>query len=895
MKGFVKVLVILLAVCEFCFAAATRRAEIYVDDYLYDDAEVLAAIEKYASAVEKNFNFVVDIRRSPRAFKYDKSQLKENKSPFKANTSAMYLKQDIKTSWLDASKLPLAGVILMGSLPYAQMEYFVRESDGKAGYPEDKGFLNYQRWVVDLYYMDLDGTWKDEIMGHGCSDGGSCDYLEWKSNGIYDAHYNKAGELGSDDFEIWVSRVNPYGEARESTEEGWQRQMEHYEDEYLPKVKELMLNWLDKAYKQQTKTGSRPDKALYTYSSTEDTEIQDYFVNPLLRIYNQVDIIHEVDADKYIEYIKGDYDWVDHMGHGEEKSFESGVSIDDFETPVKVKARVFDLNSCSIARWLAFNGSYYDRSVGMAHIFRTTEGGVSMIGSTKTSGGYQDNGYFYDLLETEFLGDAFVKWVNHRTLVFEESDYPKDVYEWFYEFALFGDPFVRLKTDKSKVKKDSIPPNIALTALHDFNISGKCIDKQNSGNQRCNAICGSTDYSYCAGIWDEAEIGDVYARGGVIARGETMNKIKMYNTFEDAEVSIKANVDYEHFAITNPARWSSNFLKYDTLAPIPDKPCVDVTVDGEYTLRDYQCVGTLTVNSKGTLIIPEGDFFVKKMVMKEGSKYTLLYPGYYAVMHVQEGFEWNATPTETNNDDWAKGFKVYVYGSSKEVDIYGNFYGTFQAPKTMLNIRGKAHGSYLGYSVAVHDVGTVWHVPFAPMYNAPIKKDTVVVHDTTTIQKTKVVHDTTVIHDTTTVQKTKVVHDTTTVQKTEIVRDTTILRDTTVIRDTTVLRDTIVVASVTDAPADGDTASEKISGETLASAAKITTFNRKHIAFEATENGLYRIDVMDLLGKSVATFAVNAQSGNNTVNWDASSLSHGRYIVSIKRNASVTTWNFTLR
>ena len=178
MKSIVKIVLALLFLGPFCFAvgnvaeqdvslnAVTRRAEIYVDEDLYKDNEVLAAVQKYVGAVEKNFNFKIEIKSFPVAFVLDSSTLNSDNPSFKVKTPAAELKAAIKKSWEDKSKEPLAGVILIGNLPFAEMEYFVKTSDGKFAYPEDAGpYTNYQRWVADFYFMDLDGEWRDEIVG----------------------------------------------------------------------------------------------------------------------------------------------------------------------------------------------------------------------------------------------------------------------------------------------------------------------------------------------------------------------------------------------------------------------------------------------------------------------------------------------------------------------------------------------------------------------------------------------------------------------------------------------------------------------------------------------------------------------------------------------------------
>ncbi|WP_407441453.1 C25 family cysteine peptidase [Fibrobacter sp.] len=737
MKNVLKFALVLLAICELCFAAETRRAEIYIDEDLYKDSEILAAVKKYAGAVEKNFDFTIDIKSYPSALVLDKASLDEGSPSFKVGSTAEELKADIKKSWQDKSKAPLAGVILIGNLPYAQMEYFVRESDGKAGYPEDSDFLNYQRWVADLFFMDLDGTWEDEITGVNCSFGGSCARLEWEPNGIYDAHYNKDGELGSDDFEIWVSRVNPYGEAREKSIYDFYDQLEDYEGDYLPKVKELLMRWLNKAYNQQVNSASHSDRALFSYSNKSELRFNDFpvtnFIQTLSNLYNETDIIQEGSSEKYKQYIRADYDWVSHLGHGNEQGFESGVSILDFNSPVEVKARVFDLNSCSIARYLDIDGYFYNRTIGLAHLFRTLKGGVAVIGHTKTGGGYQDNEYFYNLLGDEMLGDAYLKWANHRTLVFETSKYPKDVYEWFYEHALFGDPFLTFDIDKKNVKSDSVPENIALHAVVDFNISGKCYDDTKGANGRCTVVCGSTERSYCAGVHGDAEIGSIYARGGVVLNGVRADTVTIYNTFEEAEPYINATISYGHMAYSNPKKWNKDFLLHETLPEFPTENCDEViSVKGEYTLVDGKCLRELTLEKGAKLIIPEGEFYIQSFYMNSTATYAFANPGHYSVLHMENGFDWYANPstslTPSERKLWASGFKVYVYGIDHRVDLYGDFNGTVYAPASIINVRGNSYGSFHGYSLAVHDVGTVWYAPFDPVGGIPA--DTAEVADT---------------------------------------------------------------------------------------------------------------------------------------------------------------------
>ena len=87
MNLFTKVIFALFTFSVFSIAAEQRRAEIYVDEDLYKDAEVLAAVQKYAGAVEKELNFKIDIKSFPAALVLDSTTL--NTSPkFKQKSTA---------------------------------------------------------------------------------------------------------------------------------------------------------------------------------------------------------------------------------------------------------------------------------------------------------------------------------------------------------------------------------------------------------------------------------------------------------------------------------------------------------------------------------------------------------------------------------------------------------------------------------------------------------------------------------------------------------------------------------------------------------------------------------------------------------------------------------------
>ena len=322
------------------------------------------------------------------------------------------------------------------------------------------------------------------------------------------------------------------------------------------------------------------------------------------------------------------------------------------------------------------------------------------------------------------LGDAFVKWVNYRTTSFKKGKFPKDAYEWFYMVMLFGDPFIKLNLDKENVKVDDVPKNIALHAFNDFNISGKCYDEFKGKDGKCNVVCGSNAKNYCAGVHGDAEIGSIYAKGGVTLRNNSFTEhATMYSTFEKSELRIDSSAQYGFVSYRDSLSWNAELDFREPLPEFPVSGCKDVTVDREYTPAVGSCIRNLTVKSSGTLVIPQGDFYVETVNMEKGSKYKFAKPGYYSAMNVKKGFAWDASPASAVADsaEWAKGFKLLVHGDSIAVDIDSAFYGSVYAPNTMVNVRGKAYGTFTGNGVAVHDKAIAYYAPFAPVDGEPGK------------------------------------------------------------------------------------------------------------------------------------------------------------------------------
>lgn len=708
----------------------TRRVDVFIDEDLYRDTEVLEGLLDYIDVIEKLYPFKLRIKSFPPALVLDKSTLK-----FKEGSSAESLREEIRKSWQDESSGELAGAMLIGNLPFAKMEFFVRE-DTYPAMPGDGKIIRYLTWTPDLYFMDLDGIWVDELFADGCVEGGSCPEVVYGSNGILDLHYRKDGVLATDTFDIWVTRINPYGEARSLNSQEWNNQLQNYDSAYMPEVKKLLLRWLDKARKQHLKNEPDSDKSLLVHAEPLVLRKEYYpdvnFIRDLADMYNETDVIIQNGAKDYLLPIQKDYDWVVYHGHSSDKGLMNGASVEDFEVPFEVTPRLFDLVSCSSMRYVTQDWKSFDRSIGQAHLFRTLNGGVSVIGAMKTTGGYQDEEYLYSLLQKgEFLGDAVHKWANHRALVFDISKYPQEIYDWFYSHGLFGDPFIRLKVNRKNVKKDEFPKNIALHSIYDMVISGmsKCYDSP-EGVGMCNIVSESQAEDFTVRLFNSVEVGNIYSKGKVsVENNSKIKNLVVYNSFNDADISIDKTVSYDMITYMNPARWDDSVEKRETLEVFSTDSCHDVTVeqDSMYVLTAGECINSLNLDEFANLTIPAGKFYIGSLYIGVGSKVYFSKPGYSSVMHVKGVFGWNghATPVDStvSFETIAKGFKVYLYDKDKYSKIGGRFCGTVYAPGNSIGLRGiNAYGSFLGDGIEVSE-SKVYYVPFEPIDDGltPIK------------------------------------------------------------------------------------------------------------------------------------------------------------------------------
>ena len=282
-----------------------------------------------------------------------------------AGGSAEDLRSDLQDEYTAGG---LDGAILIGDIP--------------AGW-QDNGYGEYP---VDLFLMDMNGTWTD-------SDG----------DGLYESNSNEGPE-------IWVGRLTPtYITAGSSVE--------------------LLNNYFAKNHAYRMGTLTLPDRAL-AYEEAF-TGLTGYLNN----LYGDVTLKNSpsgTNADDFREELLNGYEWVHLISHSSPwgSSFHTGApsggggTFDYFEVnPLDPHAFFYVLNCCSNGRWTEVdnlaNGYIWCESYGLAALAQT---------KVDYTNDFQE--YYSALAGGSNLGDAYVSWLGNN--LYNEDG-----------AVLFGDPTLK--------------------------------------------------------------------------------------------------------------------------------------------------------------------------------------------------------------------------------------------------------------------------------------------------------------------------------------------------------------------------------------------------------------------------------------------------------------------
>jgi hypothetical protein len=273
----------------------------------------------------------------------------------------------------------LVGAVFIGNVPCAWYE--LESSEGREEFP------------IDLYLMDLNGTWADR-----------------DSDGIFDNH------TGNKTPEIWVGRIY----AGSMT---WGNEIQ------------LTNNYFSKIHKYRTGGYGIPQKAL-AYVDDDWYSFNNCNLNLLYDTVTVVRNYNTTTAADFRNRLDDPYEWVQVCSHsspwGNTFKYTGGYagSVFNFETWFADPPFLFlNLFQCSGTRFIEEN------AVGNCYIFGGTNG-LMAVGSTKVGSMLNFDDFYGPLDGGISIGAAFQEWFAQWGITDPE---------WFYGMCILGDPTLKPK------------------------------------------------------------------------------------------------------------------------------------------------------------------------------------------------------------------------------------------------------------------------------------------------------------------------------------------------------------------------------------------------------------------------------------------------------------------
>ena len=268
----------------------------------------------------------------------------------------------------------LMGAIFIGNLPVAWFE--------------TQGFGCIEEFPIDIYFMDLNGTWED-------TDG----------DGIYDGHY---GDVG---LEIWVGRLYP--------NLTWDNPIK------------LLKTYFSKNHAYREGNLSLPGVGL----AFVDDDWSYWSACGLDHVYPSVEVVNTETltvANEYRQRLLMGYEWIHLCAHSSPWGHTFKVPPDNYSGTVfnyeifvlEPHAHFYNLFSCSGTRYIEPN------CIANWYIFQQNYG-LLVVGSSKTGSMLYFDDFYSAIGAGHNIGDAFKIWFN---LHGEQSR------DWFYGLNLIGDP-----------------------------------------------------------------------------------------------------------------------------------------------------------------------------------------------------------------------------------------------------------------------------------------------------------------------------------------------------------------------------------------------------------------------------------------------------------------------
>jgi len=297
----------------------------------------------------------------------------------------------------------LVGAILIGDLPTAWF-YHANDFSGGATFP------------IDLFLMDMDGTWTDG-----------------NSDGKYESHTDGSGDTAP---ELFTGRIDA--------------------DNVPGTPINVIKNYLGKVHKFWTGQINRSYKGL-TYTD-HDWASGPSFLHDISYAYSDYEALAwpAVERNDYMNtrVPNASYEFIQlscHSGSSTHYFHTGGTASSTQIRTTGPEALFYNLYCCSGARFTDYN------CLGNAYIMNTGTDSLSSVGSTKT-GSMLAFSQFYDPLGSgTSFGEAFRQWFVSQYPYSDTAGGYNDI-SWYYGMTILGDPtLILFQPDTVYVDDDYTP------------------------------------------------------------------------------------------------------------------------------------------------------------------------------------------------------------------------------------------------------------------------------------------------------------------------------------------------------------------------------------------------------------------------------------------------------
>ncbi len=330
-----------------------------------------------------------------------------------SGTSAESLKALLASEY----QLGMTSAVLVGDLPIA---WFQVIDDWNSNGIHDPG-EGYEEFPCDLFFMDLDGTWQDNMVRLD-----SLDSLVPGSDSIYDLHE------GAITPEIAVSRL-PASK--------------------IGNAAALLTSYFDKSHRYRNGELAVTDRAL-VYIDDDWVPWASEWSNNVGLLYPDRVFVWDKEMTRIADYRpridSADYQWIALMSH----SWPGGHAMKYSDTlwdwfyatsipGLDPHANFYNLFACSNARFVE------DGYCGGRYVFQTSDG-LGAIGSTKTGSMLQFADFYGPLGQGTSLGEAFRQWFDTQLADGCEGGERA----WFYGMCLIADGALKPRVSQTGIAQN---------------------------------------------------------------------------------------------------------------------------------------------------------------------------------------------------------------------------------------------------------------------------------------------------------------------------------------------------------------------------------------------------------------------------------------------------------